>query len=255
MEHCEPDQLALAALGEPLSAADAAHVDSCAQCRAEIASLRRGVDVLAVPAFAIQGPAIAPPPRVWDAIAAATGVQASPTGMADAERADAPADPALTAVPPAPAADDGGVVRQLRPRRSRLLLAAAAAVVVVGAAAGVIALNRDDEVTLASTPLSTLDTGRTEGTASVVEEHDGTRVLRIELNTPPPKDGYYEAWLADANASGMVSMGSVRPGTTSLPVPDDLNLADLPTVEVSVEPLNGDPAHSGVSLVRGQLDS
>jgi hypothetical protein len=38
-------------------------------------------------------------------------------------------------------------------------------------------------------------------------------------------------------------------------VPDDLNLTDWPTVEVSVEPLNGDPAHSGVSLVRGQLDS
>jgi anti-sigma-K factor RskA len=110
-------------------------------------------------------------------------------------------------------------------------------------------------VVLASTPLSTLDTGRQEGTASVVEQGDGTRVLRIQLRTPPPQDGYYEAWLADASAKGMVSMGSVRPGTTSLPVPDDLKLTDWPTVEVSVEPLNGDPAHSGVSLVRGQLES
>ena len=251
MEHCEPDQLALAALGEPLSAADAAHVDSCARCRAEIASLKRSVDVLAVPAFATSGPDIAPPPRVWDAIAAATGVQASPTDRADAEAADAPAEPVLAAVPPAP----DPVVRQLRPRRSHLLLASAAAAVVVAAAAGAIALNRDDDVVLASTTLSTLDTGRQEGTASVVEQGDGTRVLRIELRTPPPQDGYYEAWLADPSAKGMVSMGSVRPGTTSLPVPDDLKLTDWPTVEVSVEPLNGDPAHSGVSLVRGQLDS
>jgi hypothetical protein len=250
VEHCEPDQLALAALGEPLSAADAAHVDSCADCRAEIAALKRSVDVLAVPAFAASGPAIAPPPRVWDAIAAATGVQASPTGTADD-----PAEPALAAVPPVPATD--AVVRQLRPRRSRVLLAAAAAAVVAAAAgtAGVIALNRDHDVTLASTTLSTLDTGRPEGTASVVEQDDGTRWLRIELRTPPPRDGYYEAWLADSSAKGMVSMGSVRPGTTSLPVPDDLKLTDWPTVEVSVEPLNGDPAHSGVSLVRGQLDS
>ena len=253
MEHCEPEQLALAALGEPLSATDAAHVDSCARCRAEVASLRRSVDVLAVPAFATSGPDIAPPPRVWDAIAAATGVQASPTDRADAEAADAPAEPALAAVPAAPAPDP--VVRQLRPRRSHLLLAAAAAAVVVAAAAGAIALNRDDDVVLASTPLSTLDTGRQEGTASVVEQGDGTRWLRIQLRTPPPRDGYYEAWLADASAKGMVSMGSVRPGTTSLPVPDDLKLTDWPTVEVSVEPLNGDPAHSGVSLVRGQLES
>lgn len=253
MEHCEPDQLALAALGEPLSAADAAHVDACARCRAEIASLKRSVDVLAVPAFTTSGPDIAPPPRVWDAIAAATGVQASPTDRADAEAADDPVEPALAAVPPAPVTDP--VVRQLRPRRSRLLLAAAAAAVVVAAAAGAIALNRDDDVVLASTTLSTLDTGRPEGTAKVVEQGNGTRVLRIELRTPPPREGYYEAWLADASAKGMVSMGSVRPGTTSLPVPDDLNLTDWPTVEVSVEPLNGDPAHSGVSLVRGQLDS
>jgi anti-sigma-K factor RskA len=253
VEHCEPEQLALAALGEPLSAAEAAHVDACAQCRDEIASLKRGVDILAVPAFATSGPAIAPPPRVWDAIAAATGVQASPAGRAHAEMADAPAEPAIAAVPPAPATDS--VVRQLRPRRSRALLAVAAAAVVVAAAAGAIALNRDDEVTLASTTLSTLDTGRPEGTASVVEEDDGTRVLRIELRTPPPQEGYYEAWLADASAKGMVSMGSVRPGTTSLPVPDDLNLTQWPTVEISVEPLNGDPAHSGVSLVRGSLDS
>jgi hypothetical protein len=207
VEHCEPDQLALAALGEPLSAADAAHVDSCARCRAEIASLKRSVDVLAVPAFATSGPDIAPPPRVWDAIAAATGVRASPTDRADAEAADAPAEPALAAVPPAPAPAPAPVVRQLRPRRSHLLLAAAAAVVVVAGAAGAIALNRDDDVVLASTPLSTLDTGRQEGTASVVEQGDGTRVLRIQLRTPPPRDGYYEAWLADTSAKGMVSLG------------------------------------------------
>jgi hypothetical protein len=53
----------------------------------------------------------------------------------------------------------------------------------------------------------------------------------------------------------MIAMGSVRPGTTTLPVPDTIDLADWPTVEISVEPVDGDPGHSGVSLVRGALDT
>ena len=53
----------------------------------------------------------------------------------------------------------------------------------------------------------------------------------------------------------MVGMGSVRPGTTSLPLPEDLELAEWPTVEISVEPLDGDPGHSGTSLVRGALET
>ena len=242
MEHCAPEQLALAALREPLPADDAAHLEACDRCRAEVASLQRAVDPLAVPEFAGSVAPIAPPPAVWAAIAAATGVAATPSA------ADAP--PALSPVPPV-ATDN---VRELRPRRPRLLLAAAA-VAVVAAGAGAIVLNRDDEVVVASTTLDPLETADASGTASVVEEDDGTRVLLIELDAPAADGDYYEAWLADESAVGMVSMGAVRPGTTSLPVPDGLDLAEWPTVEISVEPLDGEPGHSGVSLVRGQLDT
>jgi hypothetical protein len=243
VEHCAPEQLALAALREPLPVDDAAHLASCEQCRAEVASLRRGVDVLAVPEFAAHGSPEAPPPRVWDAIAAATGVSASPAGVS--------AEPPLAVVPP-PVIDDN--VRVLHPRRTRLLLAAAA-VVVVAAGAGAIAMNRDDAITLASTTLAPLEAARASGTATVVEEDDGSRFLRVDLEAADPDGGYYEAWLADESAVGMVSMGSVRPGTTSLPVPDDLDLGEFPLVEISVEPLDGDPGHSTVSLVRGELDT
>ena len=242
MEHCEPEQLALAALGEPLPSDDAAHLASCETCRAEVTSLRRGVDLLAVPEFAASGPSIPPPAHVWEAIAAATGMDVSPASV--------PAEPAVPAVPPAPAIGDN--VRQLHPRRTRLLLAAAA-VVVVAAGAGAIALNRDDQVTLASTSLAPMGQDHAGGTASVVKESDGSRVLRIDLKAPAAKGAFYEAWLADASAVGMVPMGTVRPGTTSLPVPDGLKLSDWPTVEISVEPVDGDPAHSGVSLARGKL--
>jgi hypothetical protein len=253
VEHCEPEQLALAALGEPLPSDDAAHLAACETCRAEVASLRRGVDLLAVPEFAAAGPSIAPPPRVWDAIAAATGASAAATGASAAATgasAAATGVPRSPAVVPEPAPDN---VRVLRPRRSRLLLAAAA--VVVAAGAGAIALNRDDVVTVASTTLDPLDSSRATGKASVVEEDDGSRVLRIELDAPAAEDAFYEAWLADTSAVGMIPMGTVRPGTTSLTVPDGVDLADWPTVEISVEPIDGDPQHSGVSLVRGALDT
>ena len=77
MQHCTPEQLSLAALREPLPDADAAHLDTCARCREELASLRRGVDALAVPELAAPGAAVPPPPQVWVAIAAATGVTAA----------------------------------------------------------------------------------------------------------------------------------------------------------------------------------
>ena len=242
-----PEQLALAALREPLPADDAAHLADCPQCQAEVVSLQRGVDALTVPEFATAGAPLAPPPRVWDAIAAATGVSVSPSSS-----------PALVSVPSRPeptappAAEDN--VRELRPRRGRLLLAAAA-VAVVAAGAGAIALNGDDEVPLASTPLEPLAATEASGTATVVEDEDGSRWLRIELEAPDADGAYYEAWLADASAVGMVGMGSVHPGTTTLPVPEELDLSEWPTVEISVEPLDGDPGHSGTSLVRGALET
>jgi hypothetical protein len=261
VEHSQPEQLALAALREPLPADDAAHLASCEQCRAEVASLQRGVDALAIPEFAAQGASVAPPPHVWAAIAAATGVTASPSVgpvAATPPVGTPPAAPSPLAaarpLPRDPATAGQDKVRELRPRRTRLLLAAAA-VAVVAAGAGAVALNRDDTVTLASTDLAPLDSSRATGTASVVEEDDGTRMLRIELDAPAAKDGFYEAWLADPSAVGMISMGNVSPGTTSLPVPDGLDLADWPTVEISVGPVDGDPTHSGVSLVRGALDT
>jgi hypothetical protein len=62
VQHCSPEQLALAALREPLPAEDATHLAQCAACSAEVASLQRGVDVLAVPALAAPGAPVPPPP-------------------------------------------------------------------------------------------------------------------------------------------------------------------------------------------------
>ncbi len=257
-QHCTPDDLALAALGEPLAAHDAGHLAGCAACTAEVTSLRRSVEVLAVPEFAAPGAPVAPPAHVWAAIAAATGV-----GAESAVPAAGPVPQPPAAVRPEPPADPEPLaeVRPLRPRRSRLLLAAAASLVVgAGIGAGAVTLgDGDDEddafVALAATDLDPLGENEASGQAEVVERPDGSRVLRLELDADAPQEGYLEVWLIDTAVEGMVSVGVVSAGTEELELPADLDIGDYPVVDVSVETLDGDPTHSGVSIARGQLEA
>jgi hypothetical protein len=259
--HCTPEQLALAALREPLPASDAAHLDGCPHCQAEVASLQRGVDALAVPALAAPGPPVPPPPAVWAAIAAATGVGAAPrpevvAGTAAGTASTAADAPPATTPPPDPAP---ATVTPLRPRRSRLLLAAAAALIVgAGIGAGAVALgNRDDGgFAVAAAALDPLDDSGASGSARVVERDDGTRVLQVDLTAADRPDGFYEVWLIDEAVEDMVSVGVVQGGReNSLPLPPGLDLGQYPVVDVSVEPLDGDPTHSGSSVARGLLDT
>jgi anti-sigma-K factor RskA len=228
VQHCSPEQLALAALREPLPDSDTAHLAGCAACRAEVESLQRGVDALAVPALAAPTTSVPPPPRVWEAIAAATGVGSTVA-------------PALAPVV------------ELRPRRHRLLAVAAAAVV-VGGVAGVVALTRDggDGSVVAATALAPLDADDSSGRAEVLDR-DGARSLEVDLDAPSLTEGYYEVWLLRPDVTGLVPLGVVHQGANVVPLPAGLDLAAYPVVDVSVEPLDGDPAHSGVSVVRGQL--
>ncbi|HEX2074068.1 MAG TPA: anti-sigma factor [Geodermatophilus sp.] len=251
MPHCTPEQLALAALREPLPESDAVHLAGCAECRAEVRSLQRSVDVLAVPQLAAPGPPVAPPPRVWDAIAAATGVSAAP-------RPEAVAGSAPEAAPAREEPEPGAQVRELRPRRSRLLSAAAAALVVgAGIGAGAVALGSrsDDGTAVATTELDPLEGSSASGRAAVVERGDGSRVLDVELSAQTLEDAYYEVWLLEPGAQQMVSVGVIQGGEGRLELPPGLDLGAYPVVDVSVEPLDGDPTHSGVSVARGVLDS
>lgn len=256
MQHCAPEQLSLAALHEPLPAADVAHLESCAQCREELASLRRGVDALAVPELAAPGPAVAPPPGVWAGIAAATGVATAPRREV---LAAVPPPPAAVPPPPAPAPEPAPApVVPLRTRRSRLLLAAAASLVVgVGIGAGAVALGTGDDegLSVAAAALDPLDDRGASGEARVVER-DGDLVLEVDLTAADPQDGFYEVWLLDEAVEDLVSLGVVRGGSeVALALPPGLDLGEYPVVDVSVEPLDGDPGHSGVSVARGVLES
>ena len=177
-------------------------------------------------------PEVAPPPRVWEAIAAATGVSAAP-----------PAD-----------ADDARVL-ELRPRRSRGRWLTLAAAVLVGGVVGgaVVALSPDQQgAVVAQTALDPLAADDASGRAEV-RESGGSRSLQVDLDAPDLDDGYYEVWVMQPDAVRMVPVGVVHRGDTVLPLPDGIDLSAYPVVDVSVEPMDGDPTHSGLSVARGSL--
>ncbi|WP_346621037.1 anti-sigma factor [Blastococcus montanus] len=252
MKHCPPEQLALAALREPLPAGDAAHLRSCADCRSEVASLQRAVDAVAIPEFGASGPAVAPPASVWAGIAAATGVTTAPRPEVDAPSAVAP-----LSAPRMENSADGAQVIPFRSRRSRTLLVAAAAVAGVAVGAGAVAaLNRGPVAEpVTAVALDPLDGRPASGRAEVVVRDDGSRALQVDLDAPDLDGEYYEIWLIEPNVVDMVPLGVLRPGEQTFELPAGLDLAAYPIVDVSVEPLDGDPTHSGVSVARGQLDA
>jgi hypothetical protein len=80
-------------------------------------------------------------------------------------------------------------------------------------------------------------------------------VLQVDLDAPEREDSYYEVWAIAPDMSGMFPLGVVRPGSQTVELPAGLDLGEFPLVDVSVEPLDGDPAHSGISVARGELES
>ena len=62
-----------------------------------------------------------------------------------------------------------------------------------------------------------------------------------------------EVWLIKADASGLISIGLLDGNTGHFDIPDGVDLTQYPLVDVSAEPDNGNPAHSGNSIVRGEL--
>lgn len=212
-----------------------------------------------------------PPEGLWDRIAAELDIDAGGPGAPEAQdqpAVPAPGGPHLSAVPgiteTPPVAPPGGAPPTAttppavsapvppRPRRTVvpwLMGAAAAAVLLV---VGVVVLGDDSpsQQVVASVDLDQLgDTG--SGAAELVEE-DGRYRLQVDTADLDPGDGFLEVWVIDSEVSKLVSLGPVRSdGTYDLP--PDLDPRQFPVVDVSVEPLDGDPAHSGDSVLRGQL--
>lgn len=248
MPHCDPETLALRALGEPVPAEDAAHLASCDTCRADLDALvavitqAREVTAEDVPT--------APPDHVWDAIADELHLTAATPSRDHAEMHPRPAEPAATEGPSRH--DHGG---QWGNRRGLYLVGAAAAVVglVVGALGVVLAGRTSSGQVVASTSLEPVGTSAAHGTATL-REAGGGRTLDVDLRDLPPGEGYFEVWFMNADTGGSISLGALDPGQeTTFEVPAGLVVTNFPYVDISLEPLDGDPAHSSDSVARGRL--
>ncbi|WP_246123507.1 anti-sigma factor [Cellulomonas terrae] len=271
----DDDVLALLALGEPAgTTSDLAHIEECERCTDELASLTDvvglarsgGADTILVP----------PAPHVWDRVAAELGLaggaaaSSTPTPPApDAWRSPAPASPSApetgTSTPPpgAPASSPSEGVAPVvsldsrRPRAGRWIAAAAAVGLVVGGGATWWVANRPDPVTVVATAvLEPLPGWDASGSAVVETRSDGSRVLVVDVDqSESSEDGFREVWLLKPDVSGLVSLGTLAGTSGRFDLPAGLDLDQFSVVDVSEEQFDGDPAHSGDSIVRGPLEA
>ena len=232
MSHCDEETLALLALGEVVDSRDVAHAQECAECRARleeyrtVVSLGRAVTPDDMPA--------APPAEVWAAVSAeVVRDQASSAEVVPLDSA-----------------------RSRRGRGGYALTAAAAVIgLIAGSAVTASVINRPESVqVVASATLDPIGDAGMSGTA-VIERVSGAARLKVTVpDLPAAEDGYYEVWMATADTSTMVAIGSLNPGASAeYTLPAGMDLASFPVVDISLEHFDGNPGHSVTSVVRGTL--
>lgn len=189
-----------------------------------------------------------PPAGVWDRIAAHVDEPVPPTGPDAAGATRTAGEPA----PVVPLRPPRHLARRGRPV-GWLIGAAAAAVVVVAGAVALIAGDGGDATTVATAQLEPLPDAvpGTESAAASVVQRDGASELDVALDVPAAA-GFYEVWLIDQDVQGMVSLGPLRTDGR-YQIPAGVDVGAFPIVDVSIEPADGVPTHSGVSVLRGTL--
>ena len=143
------------------------------------------------------------------------------------------------------------------PRQWRWVAAAAAAGVLVGATGMWWRTTQEEPASLVATAtLEPLPGWDANGSAAVETAPDGTRVLVVDLNEHDGgDDGFREVWLLKPDVSGLVSVGTLEGSSGRFDLPAGLDLTQFSVVDVSEEQFDGDPAHSGDSIVRGALQA
>ena len=109
------------------------------------------------------------------------------------------------------------------------------------------------EAVVAAADLTALDSTAGRGVARAVESDD-TITLRVQASELGEDDGFHEVWLINVDGERMVALGVLADGDAGeFQVPRGLLDEGYLIVDISVEPEDGDPTHSGVSLARGEL--
>lgn len=261
MTHLDRDTLALVALAElELTAAEREHLESCPGCAGELDALRRTV-LIGRAAGTVD--LVEPADGVWGRIHSALGLS------------DAVADrPVLADVDDPPnggAADrstESAVVAPVRVlierRRRRAWLPVAAAACAVGLVGGIVGgawwqstREAESAPVIAEAQLDPLPGWVATGRAYVEKSGDGQRVVVVDVidagaGAEAGAD-LREVWLLTADATGLVSVGLLDGASGRFSIPAGIDLSEYPVVDVSAEPEDGNPAHSGDSIVRGTL--
>jgi len=237
MSHVDPEQLAGLALDPTDGPVDVReHVETCPECAGLVAAFtgvrrRAGAD------------ALVPPPAELRAKV-----------MAEVRSGDAPPVPLPARTEPVPR------------RGVPLWLAGVAAALALLAGVGLGRLGTGTDETpeavsppaetgtvVAATPLTALDSDAERGEASAVKTDD-TFTIRVSASELGDEPGVHEVWLINVDGKRMISIGLLASGDEGeFAVPMDLIDEGYRIVDISVEPDDGDPTHSGVSIARGEL--
>lgn len=249
MPHPDPEVLAGLPLGDEVDLHVSDHVAGCSVCRAQVEALSR-----AHAAALAAGPLVAPPAHVREQVLAAVAEDTSPPGAA----------------PVVPLAG-----RERRRRGVPLWAAGLAAAVTLAAGVGMGRLSADPGAPIAtpaptvtvtpspapdatgavvaSTRLAPLLGRKAGGEASAVDS-DGTLTVRVRARDLGEGIGFHEVWLLNVDGKRMVALGFLASGEKGdFQVPRRLLDEGYRIVDISIEPDDGNPTHSGVSLVRGEL--
>ncbi|MDO8338992.1 MAG: anti-sigma factor [Microcella sp.] len=265
--HLDAEAIALIAIGEaPSTRGESYHLAVCPTCRSELDQLHEAAEIARTTIG--DGALVAPAASVWAGIhrelalapdvrppgSAPVGAGAPAVGSRRADRA-----PRTAAPEAAPVAS----IAEARERHGRMRRVVAPLVGVAAAAAAIggLALAWDglrpapEPTTLASASLDALPAWQgSTGAAVVTESADGERIVSIELAASAEGEGVREVWLLTPEVDGLISLGLLEGGSGTFVIPDGIDLSEYPIVDVSLEPVDGDPAHSGDSIVRGALD-
>ncbi|TFD75931.1 anti-sigma factor domain-containing protein [Cryobacterium fucosi] len=261
MTHIDRDDLALIALAElDLTEPERVHLSECPECSLDLISLRH---TIAVGRSARDVEVIEPGDAVWGRIHSALGLSDAVAGTP--RRSDYPAAVGPARAGPARVGPVARIDGSARPGRARFWLPLTVAAGIVGLVGGIgggiwwESLRQDaappvvTEAKIAEAKLDPFPGWDAAGTAYVEKAADGRREVVVDLTGATGTAPLREVWLIKADASGLVSIGLLDGNTGRFSIPDGLDLAQYPLVDVSAEPDNGDPAHSGDSIVRGRL--
>lgn len=168
------------------------------------------------------------------------------------------------------AEDSSGTVVSLESRRRmrrRLAIGVAAALVVVVAGLAALLLARDDPREVVATASLAYDPenfdalgAQAQAGAELVVNGGRHSIVLVDAALPSPEAGAdLEVWLIRpdeaGNVAGLVSLGVIDPADPgSLAIPAGYDPDAYFVVDISVEPRDGDAAHSGRTILRGPLN-